>query len=253
MSVSEIENRPPGELRSFGRLKGRKLSARQSGLLRELLPRLSVDLSAPPPAPLQCLFESEAAPLPVDIRRGAIREVWLEIGFGGAEHMVWQAKRNPHAGVIGCEPFEEGVAKALTAISEAGLDNVRLHAGDARPLLRWLPPGSLSRAFILFPDPWPKTRHRKRRLVSGPLLDLLFRAMKPAGELRVATDIGDYAGTILQNVARHGGFRWLAEAPGDWRERPANWPPTRYEQKAIKDGRQCYFFRFVRSESAGAK
>ncbi len=241
MSVSEIENRPEREQRSFGRLKGRKLSARQAGLVRELLPRLAVDLKAPPPNSLGDFF---AVP---------VKDIWLEIGFGGAEHMVWQAKCNTDAGVIGCEPFEEGVAKALTAIGEEGLDNVRIHAGDARPLLRWLPPNSLSRVFILFPDPWPKTRHRKRRLVSGPLLDLLARAMKPGAELRIATDIGDYARAILESVARHGEFRWLAKTPGDWRERPADWPPTRYEQKALKEGRRCSFFRFVRSACASAK
>src|SRR5262245_5550700 len=215
MSIGEIENGTPKELRSFGRLKGRKLSPRQAGLMREHLPRLAVNLTNPPPEALTHLFVTEGENM---------REVWLEIGFGGAEHMVWQAKRNPHAGLIGCEPFEEGVAKALTAISEEALDNIRLHAGDARPLLRWLPSNSLSRVFILFPDPWPKMRHRKRRLVSGSLFDLLFRTMKSAAELRVATDMGDYAGTILESAARHGGFQWLAHATGDWRESTDDWP-----------------------------
>ena len=136
--------------------------------------------------------------------------MWLEIGFGGAEHLVWQARHNPHAGLIGCEVFADGIVKAVAAIEEQALGNVRLYPDDARDLLRWLPEASLARVFMLFPDPWPKKRHVKRRLVTRALLDLLARAMAPAAELRVATDIGDYARTILLAARGHPAFVWQA-------------------------------------------
>ena len=160
------------------------------------------------------------------------REVWLEIGFGGAEHLLWQARHNPEVGLIGCEVFEDGVVKALTGVAEHALANVRLSTDDARDLLRWLPPASLGRVFVLFPDPWPKKRHVKRRLVTRAVLDLLARVMTPRAELRIATDIGDYARTILLAARRHPALAWQAEGPRDWRERPADWPQTRYEAKA---------------------
>lgn len=222
------------ELRSFGRKRGRKISARQESLLRDLLPRVSVDLGSPAPRDLCTLFPT------------ATSEVWLEIGFGGAEHMIAQARANPHVAVIGCEPFEEGVVKALAAIADGGLGNIRLHADDARPLLRWLPAASLARAFILFPDPWPKKRHAKRRLFSAPVLDELARVMRPGGELRFATDWGDYARHALYAAATQKSFSWAAASPADWRQRPPDWPQTRYETKAIAQGRRSYFFRFIR-------
>lgn len=223
-----------GELRSFGRRRGRKLSVRQDQLMAELLPKLSVDPQSPAPRDLSGLFPEGAS------------SVWLEIGFGGSEHLIWQAKANPDVGLIGCEPFEEGVVKALASIDEAQLRNVRLLADDVRPLLRWLPEGSLSRVFILFPDPWPKKRHHKRRLFSPDLLRLLARVMAPGAELRLGTDIGDYVRTALLAVAGTSDFRWTAEGPADWRDRPVDWPQTRYEAKAGREGRRCYFFRFVR-------
>jgi tRNA (guanine-N7-)-methyltransferase len=222
------------ELRSYGRRRGRKLSARQAALLDGLLPRIALRLSDPPPTRLDELF---APPT---------QEVWLEIGFGGAEHLLWQARANPLIGLIGCEPFEDGVVKALSAIECEKLANIRLYADDARPLLRWLPDASIARAFILFPDPWPKKRHQKRRLVSAATLGELARIMRPGSELRVATDIGDYARWILLAVREQGGFRWTAESASDWRDRGDNWPATRYEQKALREGRRCAYFRFRR-------
>jgi tRNA (guanine-N7-)-methyltransferase len=156
MSASDAEQHPR-ELRSFGRKRGRKLSLRQQALLRNLLPGVSIDLSRPAPAALGQLFAEGA--LEAGQRTHAPEDVWLEIGFGGAEHMIWQASSNPNVGLIGCEPYEDGVVKALSAIESRRLANVRLHADDARPVLRWLPQASLGRVFILFPDPWPKTRH----------------------------------------------------------------------------------------------
>ena len=230
------------ELRSFGRQRGRALSPRQTQLFAQLLPRLAVDLSAPSGR----LPGGESEGANKEASEGA-KKIWLEIGFGGSEHLIWQAQHNPDVTLIGCEPFIDGVVKALSAIDDKGLTNVRLHADDARPLLRWLAPASLDRAFVLFPDPWPKKKHVKRRLVSKPLIDLLARAMKPGAELRIGTDIGDYARTLLLAFRQTPAFTWTAQAPGDWRERPSDWPPTRYEAKAIREGRPRYFFRFVRT------
>ena len=222
------------ELRSFGRKRGRKLSPRQDGLLTGLLPQLSLDLSKPLTDPATLL----APPC---------RELWLEIGFGGGEHLVWQAAHNPQALIIGCEPFVEGVVKVLGAIETQGLGNVRLRGDDARPLLRWLPPASVDRCFILFPDPWPKKRHVKRRLVSEPTLRMLCRVMKPGAELRIATDIGDYARTMMIAQRKTPELAWQARSPADWRVRPADWPPTRYEAKAIAAGRKRYYLSFRRA------
>ena len=221
------------ELRSFGRKRGRKLSTRQERLIAQVLPKLAVDLSKPAGA------VAEFRPQPY-------ADVWLEIGFGGGEHLLWQATHNAAVLLIGCEPFVDGMAKALDGVETGGLGNVRLHADDARPLLRWLPPGSLGRCFILFPDPWPKRRHVKRRLVSPSTLALVARALRPGGELRIATDIGDYARTAMLAVAATPQLRWTATRAADWRERPADWPQTRYEAKAIREGRPRYFLRFLR-------
>jgi tRNA (guanine-N7-)-methyltransferase len=221
----------PTELRSFGRTGGRALSQRQRDLLDHLLPTVRLKLGSPAALPL--------FPAPLSA-------TWLEIGFGGAEHMIWQAQHNPHVGIIGCEPFLDGVVKALTALEEQHLTNIRLHDDDARDVLRWLPEASIERAFILFPDPWPKARHRKRRLVSAPTLELLARVMKPGAELRVGTDIADYARTMLAAFAGQPAFEWTASGPADWREQGADWPVTRYQRKAIREGRRSYFFRFRR-------
>jgi tRNA (guanine-N7-)-methyltransferase len=210
------------------------MSARQRALFHEVLPRLALDVKSPCPRSLASLF-----PVPVTA-------VWLEIGFGGAEHLIWQARHNPKVGLIGCEVFDDGVVKALSAIEEHALANVRLSTADAREVLRWIPVSSLQRAFILFPDPWPKKRHVKRRLVSPALLDLLARVMAPGAELRIATDIGDYGGAILLAARASQAFAWQAAGPSDWRGRPPDWPPTRYEGKAIKEGRRPYYFRFRR-------
>lgn len=223
------------ELRSFGRRRGRKPSGRQESLRADVLPRVQVNLAEHAPQDIRDLFDVH------------VTETWLEIGFGGAEHMISQAKSHPDVGVIGCEPFEDGVVKALSEIEGERLGNVRLHPDDVRPLLRWLPDRSISRAFILFPDPWPKKRHQKRRLFSPDLLGLLARVMVRGAELRLGTDIGDYARTALLAVRGSSAFRWSAAAPRDWRVRSADWPATRYEAKAGREGRRCYFFTFVRT------
>jgi tRNA (guanine-N7-)-methyltransferase len=229
-----MDDRGDHELRSYGRRRGRKPSARQATLWSDAYPRQALPLDGPAPGRLTDLF---AVP---------VADVWLEIGFGGGEHLIWQAKANPSVGLIGCEPFQDGVVKALAAIERDRIGNVRLHADDARPLLRWLPRASIGRAFILFPDPWPKKRHHKRRLVSEATLAQLAQVMRAGAELRIATDIGDYAGWILEAVRNEASFVWTARGPADWRERGPDWPPTRYEEKALSEGRRCSYFRFRR-------
>jgi tRNA (guanine-N7-)-methyltransferase len=199
------------------------------------LPSVALDLAQSPPS------------RPADLFAPPVAEVWLEIGFGGGEHLVWQARANPGVGLIGCEPFQDGVVKVLDAIETGHLANIRLHADDARPLLRWLPAASIGRAFVLFPDPWPKKRHRKRRLVSPATLAELARVMRSGAELRLATDHGEYAAAMMLAVEAQGEFRWTAASPSDWRRRPVDWPSTRYEQKALAQGRRCTYLRFRRS------
>lgn len=230
-----------GDLRSFGRRRGRRLRARQAGLVETLLQELALPLGEPAPQPITGLFS------------GATEDVWLEIGFGGGEHLIWQAAHNPGIGLIGCEPFVDGVAKVLDAIDAQGLGNIRIHADDARDVIRWLPDASVGRVFILFPDPWPKKRHRKRRLVTRALIADIARIIRPGGELRMASDIGDYAAEMLFTAQSSGAFDWFATQPDDWRSRPADWPPTRYEQKAIREGRKSSYLRFVRRDCAQPK
>lgn len=221
-------------LRSFGRRRGRALSARQADLWRDLLPRVAVAANAAQLAHPERLFPAN------------VREVWLEIGFGGGEHLLWQAEQHPDAGMLGCEPFQAGVVKVLAAISARAEDNIRLYADDARLLLRHMPAACIGRAFVLFPDPWPKRRHWKRRLLSEGTLAELARVMRPGAELRIATDVAEYAQWILLAVRRQGGFHWIAVAASDWRARGGDWPQTRYEAKALRDGRRCSYFRFRR-------
>ena len=163
------------------------------------------------------------------------REVWLEIGFGGGEHLVAQAARNPDVLLLGAEPFVNGVASALRHIEEAGVDNVRLHGGDARDLIARLPDASVDRAFILFPDPWPKLRHHKRRLVDGAFLSEAARVVKPGGRLRFATDWADYADQVLTLLPDRMDFAWTAEAVDNWRRPPPDHVSTRYEDKRLGD------------------
>jgi tRNA (guanine-N7-)-methyltransferase len=177
-----------------------------------------------------------------------VDEIWLEIGFGAGEHLAAQAAAHPRVGFIGCEVFENGVAKLLAEIHRLGLENIRLLVDDARLLLAALPARSLDRVFILFPDPWPKERHKKRRIVSVETLDALGLLMRDGAELRLATDDADYARSMLGRVTAHADFEWLARRPADWRERPADWPMTRYEKKARAAGRAPIFLRCRRRE-----
>lgn len=210
--------------RFYGRRRGKRLSPRQESLVETLLPKLS--------------------PAPESLPAGP---VWLEIGSGGGEHLVARAAARPDITLIGCEPFLEGVAKTLGAIEDEGLDNVRLHADDVRPLLDAMPDGCIDRCFILFPDPWPKLRHHKRRIVSRENLDSLARVMKPDAELRIATDHMDYARWILRHLLDHPAFNWPAERADDWRLPPDDHVRTRYESKALAKGDRPVYFRFRRN------
>jgi len=228
--TDSIGQKPYGALRSYGRVKSRPIKARQAGLLDSLLPQLSLDLSAPvdPKA-----LKPDAA------------EVWLEIGFGGGEHMAVQAARRPEVLILGAEPFLNGVASAVRHVEEGALKNVRLLHGDARALIAALPAASLERVFILFPDPWPKTRHHKRRLIQADTLQALAGVLKPGGGLRFATDWADYADWTLERVLASGLFDWPAERADDWRTPPADHVTTRYEDKKLGDCAPV-FLDFVR-------
>lgn len=222
---AKVEARP---LRSYGRRKGKRLSPRKERLIADLLPHLRPDLGQKPPSDLRTLFS-----VPV-------QEVWLEIGFGSGEHLLWQAERHPDIGVIGCEPFINGVAALLGGVEDRGLKTVLVHDDDARDVLAWLPDNALTRVFILFPDPWPKKRQLKRRLVSPELISALARVIAPEGELRFASDDTDYAGQALLAVKLSHAFAWLATRAADWRDRPSDWPSTRYEQKALSGLKPVY-------------
>jgi tRNA (guanine-N7-)-methyltransferase len=175
-----------------------------------------------------------------------VEALWLEIGFGGGEHLAAQAAAYPAIGMIGCEIFENGIVKLLGEVTRRGLANLRLFVDDARQLIAALPEASLARVFILFPDPWPKLRHHKRRIVTTETLDRLAFVMADGAELRLATDDRDYLSWMLERLTAHRAFEWLARSPEDWRRRPEDWPPTRYEQKALAAGREPVFLRFGR-------
>ena len=207
---------PP--LRTFGRVKSRTIKPAQGVLIDTLLPRIAA------PTSRDALTALTAG-----------RETWLEIGFGGGEHLAGQAAAHPDALLIGAEPFLNGVASALRHVDEQGLDNVRIHAGDVREVVEALPDASLARVFIMFPDPWPKLRHHKRRLVQPAFVADLARILKPGGRLRFATDWADYADWALQRLTAHADLHWTAERADDWRLPPADHVTTRYQEKGLGD------------------
>ncbi len=216
----------------FGRRKGHPLKPRQGALFDTLLPRLALDLARPALGDLRTLFAN------------AVDEVRLEIGFGGAEHLIAQAQAHPRAGFIGSDPFLNAMAKALTAIEANHVSNIRLHFGDAAELIDWLPAGALARIDLLYPDPWPKRRHWKRRFIQDESLARLARILRKGGELRFATDIPHYATWTLARVLRSTDLIWTAECADDWRKPWADFAGTRYEAKAKREGRVPNYFVF---------
>ncbi len=218
----------------YGRRKGKPLSPRRAGLMATLFPALAIDISQPSPDSLAALFPN------------APERIALEIGFGGGEHLIAAATVEPGTAFIGVEPYLNGMASAVAAIDDAKLANVRLFDGEASRLLDWLPQASLAAVDLLYPDPWPKKRHWKRRFVSTENLDRLARALAPGGRFRFASDIPSYVAWTLFHTLRHPAFVWTAERADDWRLPFAGWPGTRYEAKALRQGRRPTYLTFTR-------
>ena len=225
---AETSGAPPGGARDrfHGRRKGRPLRKGRARLVEALLPDLPALFGAPR------------------------KTCWLEIGFGAGEHLAWQAEAHPDIGFIGCEAFVNGVASLLRHIEERSLANIRIFDDDARLLLAALPPAAIERLFLLHPDPWPKRRHRGRRLVQSATIRRFARLMPTDGILRIATDHPVYLGWTLRIMGRQPWFDWTARRAADWLERPADWPPTRYEAKALKEGRRCTYLSYRRNGTA---
>lgn len=219
-----------------GRRKGKPLRTHQNDLVQDLLPKISVDVSKR--VDLAALFGKEP------------KELWIEIGFGGGEHLAADARNNPQVSFIGCEPFINGVAKMLASVEINGLSNMRLHAGDAFDVLRALPDQCATRINLLYPDPWPKRRQRKRRFVSDHSVHEFARLLKSGGEFRFASDIDDYTGWTLARVLPSPFFSWVAQGSQDWVNPWPGFTRTRYEEKAIREGRRSSYLTFIRNDQA---
>ncbi len=224
-------NDPAVIRRLYGRRQGHKLRTGQAALVEELLPRVAVP---------------ETGPLDAATLFGDDRPLHLEIGFGAGEHLAGQAAAHPRSGFIGCEPFLNGVVGALNHIRDERLDNVRLHMGDALEVVERLPDASLERVYLLHPDPWPKARHAKRRMMNHGPLDAIAARLKPGGEFRLGTDDPTYCRWSMMVMNQRRDFAWQAQTSADFRTRPADWPETRYERKARRQGHEVWYFRYVR-------
>ncbi len=236
--ASSVSSMPSGSERHFfGRRKGKTLRARQASLTETLLPLLRLD-----PANLT---------IDPDLLSG-YADLWLEIGFGGGEHLAFDAQRQSHVSFIGCEPFVNGVAKLLASIEENNLQNIRIYDGDALEILRALPSASLGRVTILYPDPWPKFRQRKRRFISTETIEEMARVLRGGSEVHFATDIDDYSAWTLARFMNSDAFEWKASVPTDWKQPWPHWPGTRYEAKAIREGRTPAYLTFVRKARSQA-
>ena len=218
----------------FGRRKGHKLRPHQADLIENLLPHLSLDITVAAPSAIAELFD----PAP--------RAVRLEIGFGGGEHLVAEARKFPDTVFIGCEPYVNGMAKILAQIEANNIGNIRLLAGDAAELLSWLPAQSLARIDLIHPDPWPKRRHWKRRFVQDATIAAMARVITPGGEFRFVSDIDDYCAWTLWHLLRSADFHWMAERADDWRLPWDGYTMTRYGRKAEREGRVANYLRFER-------
>lgn len=236
MPISHHPDRPPRNF--YGRRRGKHLRDSQEVYLQE-------DLDALSPGAVDWEANPKRDPLDLPALFGG-REVWLEIGFGGGEHMVHQASLNPDIGIIGCEPYINGVAMLLGKIRRAGVDNLRVYPGDVRDMFDVLPDASISKAFLLYPDPWPKSRHHRRRFVTPEHLAPLARVLKPGAEFRVATDIPDYVRQTLEEVPQHPFHRGMGAA-ADIHQPWEDWISTRYEQKALREGRVPHYLTFHRA------
>jgi tRNA (guanine-N7-)-methyltransferase len=233
-ALSDESASAPAHGSFFGRRKGHKLRAHQADLIATLLPHLALDIERPAPATLTALFDD------------GIEDVRLEIGFGGGEHLIAEARAFPHIGFIGCEPYVNGMAKILTRIEAENIGNVRLFAGDAAELLAWAPPRSMLRIDLIHPDPWPKRRHWKRRFVQDATVREMARLIKPGGEFRFVSDIDDYCAWTLSHLMRSPDFVWTAERASDWQSPWPDYTMTRYGAKAEREGRKATYLRFRR-------
>lgn len=237
--MSRVRNSAPAGSRVsgnfYGRRKTKALSARQQDVYDRLAPSLRIDLHSPPPRPLTGLFPVSTS------------ATCLEIGFGGGEHLIGQAMERPDRGFIGAEPFVNGVARMLREVEARNLRNIRLYDADATDLLAWLPDESLERIDLLYPDPWPKKRHWKRRFVNRENIRQIARVLAPGGEFRFASDIDDYVNWTLLHCRDGGLLRWTARRADDWRQPWAGWSGTRYEAKAIREGRIPGYLRFEKA------
>lgn len=223
----------------YGRRRGKTLRRGQADLIDTRLAQL---------APPGVGWDDNPDRLPIDLAAffPGKRATWLEIGFGAGEHAIAQAARYPDIGLIACEPFINGVAALLAKIEESEVSNLSVTSADARDVMDVLPEGSIDRVFLLYPDPWPKSRHHKRRFVNPAQLQMLARVMARGAQLRIATDIEDYVRHTLEAIDRRPEFKWLAERPGDWRAPWSDWPGTRYEAKALREGRKPHYLTFQR-------
>lgn len=219
-----------GTRRLYGRAKGKPLSDYQARMVRERLPNIRVP--AAPEDPLKIIK--------------AFDQQWLEIGFGGGEHLVHMAKTYPDVGLLGIEPFLNGVAKVLAQTDRQNLNNISLHHGDARPVMARTDDASFDKIFVLFPDPWPKPRHNKRRIINTEFLRDIHRLLKPGGKFRFASDIISYVDWTLIRVMDDGGFAFTPALKDDWIKPYDDWPGTRYEAKAFREGRICHYFEFTK-------
>jgi tRNA (guanine-N7-)-methyltransferase len=217
----------------YGRRRGKKLRPQQTALLTHQLPQLAIS-EGDSIIDMQSLFV------------GSVSQLWLEIGFGGGETLVQAACRRPEIGFIGCEPFINGVAKALSLITARQLGNIRLYVGNAATLIDRMPACCLAGVNLFYPDPWPKRRHRERRFISDVTLRHLARVMQVGSELRLVTDMDDYSGWVLARILRSPHFKWRAQSAKEWLQPWVDWTPTRYEQKALQDGRPPAYFVFRR-------
>lgn len=232
-SDAEESRRPL--IRSFGRRWSKGLRITRSTALETAMPRVEIKLPA-----------GEGLVNPKSFFPASVKEVWFEIGFGNGEHLLHQAIANPAIGMIGCEPFMNGVAALCVGIEEKKLENLHIWPDDARLLMSRLPDASLDRLFLLHADPWPKTRHHKRRFVQTETLDEIARLLKPGAEFRMATDHPSLAVWLLDKTYHHPAFVWMAREANDWRLPPADWPETRYGKKGLKQGRPPVYFIFKR-------
>jgi tRNA (guanine-N7-)-methyltransferase len=225
--------------RVYGRRQGKSLKPESAVRLDKYFPKYSLSLDDGGELDFENIFSHSP------------KEIWLEIGFGKGEHLSAQAKANPHIGIIGCEPFLNGVSGLIDHMDREALSNIRFYMDDARLLMDALPDGFLSRAFILFPDPWPKNRHHKRRIVSPGNLQVLSRLLKDNAELRIGTDHHDYCRWILARLMENPDFSWKDQGPDQWHKRSEDWPATRYEKKALEVGRKSTYMTFIRKPRAG--